>query len=85
MKNYILVYFIFKCIFLKMVEKILEITPEKIRGYDKLSEIDKQRVTQLAALGGNKNNYSCIFLLIFEKLTYFLYFYLIFFFFYFSE
>jgi len=35
----------------KMVEKILDITPEKIRGYDKLSDIDKQRITQLASLG----------------------------------
>ncbi|ORX63234.1 hypothetical protein BCR32DRAFT_293252 [Anaeromyces robustus] len=35
----------------KMVEKILEITPEKIRGYDKLSDVDKQRIVQLANLG----------------------------------
>jgi len=36
-----------------MVEKILDITPEKIRGYDKLTDIDKQRIKQLASLGGN--------------------------------
>lgn len=35
----------------KMVEKILDITPEKIRGYDKLTDIDKQRIKQLASLG----------------------------------
>jgi len=35
-----------------MVEKILEITPEKIRGYDKLSDVDKQRIGELAKLGG---------------------------------
>jgi len=35
----------------KMVEKILEITPEKIRGYDKLSDVDKQRIGELAKLG----------------------------------
>lgn len=46
-----------------MEEKIKEITPEKIRGYSTLNEIDQERIKQLVNAGGIKKEINKIFYL----------------------